>query len=223
MGPWAVVVGVLGLSPLTVQAREAPKVGAEAKARTLLFTAPDAVVGEFDEQTRRIAVHQDFHLTGPGMEPEPFFLFAEAIESWVYTVLAVKGDFITRAKVTFGEVVHVTKSAAGRETRTPSPISHRTYVGESVNGRTQVTDADGKPVTDEEVRSKVLGELSGLGVEDALVDAFPKGPVKVGANMGWWAARTTPAASPSAAPRWPLSSTPSSRLHVCGARTQATI
>ncbi|NTX12468.1 hypothetical protein HUA76_16855 [Myxococcus sp. CA056] len=181
MEPWVIAVGFLALSPLAVEATEPPRV-VVSKARSLSFTRLDAVVGLAEEVRMGMMMRQDFHITAPGTEPEPIDVSTEMAQTQVFTVLEAKGPVVTRAKLAYGDVVEVTKDSRGQQQRRLSPVSQKTYVGEFRAGRIEVTDAEGQPVTPEEAEA-VRKDLEGLGAEDPIAVAFPRGPVKVGAKL----------------------------------------
>ncbi|MFY1827657.1 hypothetical protein ACN47A_17180 [Myxococcus fulvus] len=181
MEPWVIAVGLLALSPLDVEATEPPQV-VVSKARALTFTRQDAVVGRAEEVRLGMTMRQDFSITAPDMEPEPIDVSTEMAQVQVFTPLEVKGPVVTKAKLAYGEVVDVMKDPQGRQKRQVALVSQKTYVGESRAGRVEVTDAAGQPVTPEEAEL-VRKDLDGLGAEDPIAAAFPKGPVKVGAKL----------------------------------------
>ncbi|WP_342378622.1 hypothetical protein NVS55_04460 [Myxococcus stipitatus] len=172
MGSWVVVMGLL-VSPVAL--------GAEAEVRTLRFTKKAPVVGSREENQTRMEMAFDFKATAPSIEPIPIVASTTVIETQVFTVLAVKGNAVTRAQVAYGEMDEV-KMEDGKEVRSPAPVSKKTYVGEFKKGSVVVTNAQGKPVPDAE-QAKVREDLKGLGREDPLVAAFPTEPLKVGDSV----------------------------------------
>ncbi|WP_338870919.1 hypothetical protein [Myxococcus stipitatus] len=170
--PWVVVMGWL-VSPVVL--------GAEPEARTIRFTQKAPGVGAREEHQTRMEMAFDFKATVPNKEPIPIVANTVVLESKVYTVLAVKGRAVTRAQVAYGEMDEV-KMVEGKEQRTPSPVSKKTYVAEFKKGLVVVTTPQGKPVSDEE-QAKVRAGHTSLGRADPLVAAFPTRPVQVGDSM----------------------------------------
>ncbi|MCK8503667.1 hypothetical protein [Myxococcus fulvus] len=181
MEPWVIAVGLLALSPLDVGATEPPRI-VVSKARALSFTRQDAVVGRAEEVRMGMTMQQDFYITAPFMEPEPIDVSTEMFQAQVFTPLEVKGPLVTKAKLAYGDVVDVMKDPQGRQKRQVTVVHQKTYVGEARAGRVEVTDANGQPVPPEEAEL-VRKDLDGLGAEDPIAAAFPRGPVKVGAKL----------------------------------------
>lgn len=97
----------------------------------------------------------------------------EALEA-----LAVEARTVTRAKVTFVEKTRV-QSENGTEKSTPAPVVGKTYVLALVGGKPAVTDEGGKPVPAAE-EELVLRTHRAFGKPRPSLDAFPKGPLRVG-------------------------------------------
>lgn len=178
---WSWVV-VAGMSLSSVSLADEVKGDREELGRTVRFTKKDAVVGQSEEQRLRMEMKQDFHITGPEMEPEPIALSSTMLQTQVITPLAAKGRIVTRTKIAYGDVVDVTKDGDGKETREVSAVNGKSYLGELKKGDLVVTDLQGKPVT-KEVRELVLLDLDGLGEEDPIVAAFPEAPLKIGDSV----------------------------------------
>ncbi|NVJ21854.1 hypothetical protein HUW62_11550 [Myxococcus sp. AM011] len=179
MWSW-VAVAVMSLS--SVALGDEVKGDREELGRTIRFTRKDVVVGQAEEQRLRMEMTQDFHVTGPEMEPEPMSLKSVMVQNQVLTTLAAKGRVITQQKIAYGEVRDVTKDGDGKETREVAAVSGKSYLGEFKTGRILVTDLRGMAVT-KEVRETVLSDLEGLGEEDPIVAAFPEAPLKIGDSV----------------------------------------
>ncbi|GEN05681.1 hypothetical protein MFU01_07180 [Myxococcus fulvus] len=181
MPSWVIAVGLLALSPLDVEANEPPRI-VVSKARALTFTQKDAVVGQAEEVRMGMQMELAFYVTAPDMEPEPIDVSSEMAQILVHTVLEAKGPVVTRARIAYDDVVDVMKDPEGRQKRVVAPVSHKTYVGAFKEGRIEVTDTQGQPVSPEEVEA-VRKDLGGLGEVDPVAAAFPKGAVKVGMKL----------------------------------------
>ncbi len=94
-------------------------------------------------------------------------------------VLAVDGKAITKAKLTYVEKKK-TETEGGKEKKKPkSPIEGKTYILESKDGKTLVTDEKGKKVPKDEEDAVLKGNRA-FGKPDPVLTGLPDKAIKVG-------------------------------------------
>jgi hypothetical protein len=108
-------------------------------------------------------------------------MIAKEIVKHVDEVLAVNGDAITKEKVTFGTVA-AKRTEAGKEKSDPSPVSGKTYVVESKDGKIDVRDENGKGVSGAEEKD-VRKQLKSLGKADPMFAALPQAALVPGQKV----------------------------------------
>ncbi len=95
------------------------------------------------------------------------------------TVLATKGDAITKIKVRYEEKTRLQKQTGQASPDQMAPVVGKTYTVESKEGAVVLLDEAGKPASPEELRI-VENDFEGFGQADQFAALLPKGAMKVG-------------------------------------------
>lgn len=182
----------LALAPSLVQAQGSSQgeqkaagkaaVASPQAARSIQFKKKDAVIGRTDELTSHFEMRLDFAFGAQGAEEPTKIESTNGEDSrQTQTVLAARGRIIDKVKVAYGDRIEFGEED-GKEERTVSPVSGKTYLAEAKKGRIVVTNARGKAVPKEEA-DLVTKDLPELGKLDPLEEAIPETPLEVGAPL----------------------------------------
>ena len=170
-----------GTAPTTGAASPASPKAKPASAQTITFLKKAPQVSTRQEE--RSASHMNLTInvdpTGTG-KPQTSRVETTEAETKTEQILAVNGDAVTKLQVTFVEKVQTNKQ--GKDvvaTNKRSPLSGRTFVLESKNGKLVATDLFGAPVPSADA---LLLEKSykSLGKPDPVLAAMPARPLKSG-------------------------------------------
>lgn len=138
-----------------------------APATTTLFTKAAPIVGakrqESSELTMTVAMTVDGGRSNVSV--------SEAVKR-TEEVLAVSGDAVTKAKVTFDSV----------QSTQPAALAGKTFVVEAKDGKLDVRDVHGKPASPAEAK-EVEKHLKGLGKPDPMLAALPANGVVAGQKV----------------------------------------
>ncbi|MFP2958640.1 hypothetical protein ACLEPN_12515 [Myxococcus sp. 1LA] len=180
---FVVSLGLL-LAPLAADAAApaAPAPASEEKAPSIQFKQVNARVGAQEELDNAVDMRLALDLRASDMDkPMAVSMSVTSSSRHTVTVLAAKGAVVSKVKMAFGDVGEVAEEQ-GEVQRKASPISGKTYLAELKKERLVITDAKGKPVSQEE-EAEVKKHLPELGRPDRLEAAFPKTPLAVGASL----------------------------------------
>ncbi|WIG94892.1 hypothetical protein [Myxococcus sp. SDU36] len=179
--PFVVSLG-LSLAPLAAHAQAPGAPAAEVKAPTIQFKQVKARVGDQEELDNAVDMRLALDLRAADMDkPMSVAMSVTSSSRHTVTVLAAKGNIVSKVKLAFGDVGEVAEEQ-GEVQRKASPISRKTYLAEWKKARVVITDAKGTPVSKEEA-DEVTKHLPELGRPDRLEAAFPKQPLAVGATL----------------------------------------
>ncbi|AEI62824.1 hypothetical protein [Corallococcus macrosporus] len=179
--PFVVSLG-LSLAPLAAGAAAPAAPAPEAKAPSIQFKQVNARVGDQEVLDNAVDMRLALDLRASDMDtPMSVSMSVTSSSRHTMTVLAARGNVVSKVKMAFGDVGEVAEEK-GDVQRKASPISGKTYLAELKKERLLITDAKGQPVSREE-EGEVKKHLPELGRPDRLEAAFPKTPLAVGARL----------------------------------------
>lgn len=168
---------VITAVPATASAAPAPLKTAAPPADPVTFTKKAPAVGDKREEEEKSDLQLQMTVTIPGAPPSTQDLTSHETKRKQVEALAVKGDAVTKVKVTYREVTRVTGEHEGA-----TPISGKTYVVDSAGGKITVNDTTGRHARPDEAR-EVEKDFKNLGQGDPLVASLPTTPLVPGTRL----------------------------------------